>query len=68
MVIINSVQFPSAKGVEEGYPLSRVVCKWQGIARHDFKDDCSFLLKMIEETDELRLWEKCWRIHIRLPR
>ena len=57
-VRIDSGEIPSAKGVAEGWNLSQVVRRWQSIAHGRFRDDCRFLRQMIQETEELRLWEK----------
>jgi len=57
-VNIDSGELPSAEGVEEGYPLSVVIGKWQSIACIEFPDNCEKLIQMIDETDRLRLWEK----------
>jgi hypothetical protein len=56
-VRIDSGQLPSARG-KDGYELSQVMARWQSIAHRRFRDDCEFLLQMIDETDDLRLWEK----------
>lgn len=56
-VTIDSGEVPSAAG-KEGPELFNVISKWVGIASLDFPFDCSALLKMIEETDRYRLWEK----------
>lgn len=55
---IDSGELPSAVGIIDSYELSQVVGRWQSIAHGRFRDDCRFLLQMIEETDRLRLWEK----------
>ena len=57
-VRVHTGAFPSAKGVDEGYALGQVVAKWQSVASGAFPRDCSWLLNMVQETDELRLWEK----------
>lgn len=57
-VKIDSGELPSAVGIIDSYELSQVVGRWQSIAHGRFRDDCRFLLQMIEETDRLRLWEK----------
>ena len=57
-VVIDSGELPSAEGVPEGHELAQVVGRWQSIAHGRFRDDCRFLLQMIDETDRLRLWEK----------
>jgi hypothetical protein len=57
-VNIDSGELPSAEGVEEGYPLSVVIGKWQSIACIEFPNNCEKLIQMIDETDRLRLWEK----------
>ena len=57
-VRIDSGELPSANGVTEGHELAQVIGRWQSIAHGRFRDDCRFLLQMIEETDRLRLWEK----------
>jgi hypothetical protein len=57
-VTIDSGELPSARGVAEGYQLSNVITRWQHVAAGSFREDCRFLKQMIEETDELRLWEK----------
>jgi antitoxin (DNA-binding transcriptional repressor) of toxin-antitoxin stability system len=54
--LIESGELPSAKG-KSGYELDRVLSRWNAIAGSRFRDDCQFLIQMIEETDELRLWE-----------
>lgn len=58
LVRIDSGELPSAEGVAEGHDLATVVRKWQSIAHGRFRQDCRFLLQMIDETDRLRLWEK----------
>jgi hypothetical protein len=57
-VTIDSGELPSARGVAEGYALSQVIGRWQQIAHGSFREDCRFLKQMIEETDELQLWQK----------
>jgi hypothetical protein len=57
-VVIDSGELPSAEGVSEGHALAQVIGRWQSIAHGRFRDDCRFLLQMIDETDRLRLWEK----------
>lgn len=57
-VRIDSGELPSAVGIIDSYELSQVVGRWQSIAHGRFRDDCRFLLQMIDETDRLRLWEK----------
>jgi hypothetical protein len=54
---IDSGQLPTARGRTDR-ELMEVVRQWQSIAHGRFPDDCSKLLQIIEETDELRLWEK----------
>jgi hypothetical protein len=56
-VTVNTGEFPSAEGVEEGYRLGQVVGKWARAAR-GFLDNADWLVRMVEETDRLRLWEK----------
>lgn len=56
-VNINTGEFPSAVG-KEGRELLSVIAKWQSIAFLQFREDCQSLIRMIEETDRLRLWEK----------
>lgn len=57
-VRIDSGELPSAEGVQEGHDLAQVIRHWQSVADGRFRDDCRFLLQMIDETDRLRLWEK----------
>lgn len=57
-VRIDSGGIPSAEGVPEGWQLAEVIGHWQSVAHGSFREDCSHLLQMIEETDRLRLWEK----------
>ena len=56
-VTVNTGEFPSAEGVEEGYRLGQVIGKWSRAAQ-DFIDNADWLVRMVEETDRLRLWEK----------
>lgn len=56
-VIVDSGELPSAEG-KDGHQLAQVVRKWRGVASLHFPKDCSDLLKMIQETDRLKLWEK----------
>ena len=55
MVTIDSGELPSAVG-KTGYDLEEVMRKWRQIASSRFKYDCSALLQMMEETDDLELW------------
>jgi hypothetical protein len=55
-VSVDSGELPSAKG-KEGYDLSQVLRHWAMIADGQFEYDCRALLQMIDEVDELRLWE-----------
>jgi len=55
-VTVDSGELPSAKG-KEGYELNRVLQHWGMIADGRFEYDCRALLQMIDEVDELRLWE-----------
>jgi hypothetical protein len=57
MIKINTGDLPSAEGLD-GYQLSVVVGKWQAIASYQFRKDCTDLLKMIDETERFKLWEK----------
>ena len=49
---------PSAIGVNDPWQLHQVIRRWQRIAQSQFREDCSALVQMIEETDQLRLWER----------
>ena len=55
-VTVDSGELPSAKG-KNGYELNRVLQHWGMIADGRFEYDCRALLQMIDEVDELRLWE-----------
>jgi len=55
-VTVNSGELPSAKG-KNGYELTLVLQHWGRIADGRFEYDCRALLQMIDEVDELRLWE-----------
>lgn len=55
-VTIDSGELPSAKG-KKGYELERVLQRWGSIADGRFEYDCRALLQMIDEVDELRMWE-----------
>lgn len=55
-VVIDSGELPSARG-KSGWELMQVLKRWQQIADGSFESDCRSLLQMIDETDELRLWE-----------
>jgi hypothetical protein len=57
---IDTGEIPSAIGVE-GAALGDVIGRWVSIANGRFPNDCRALLQMVDETDQLRLWEK--RIH-----
>lgn len=56
-VKVHTGEFPSAVGVAPGYELSRVVGQWAVVAGTKFNLDCDWLIRMIDETERLRLWE-----------
>ena len=55
-VTVDSGELPSAKG-KKGWELETVLRRWQSIADGRFEYDCQALLQMIDEVDQLRLWE-----------
>lgn len=57
MVTVTTGEFVSADGVEEGYALGQVMVKWSRAAT-DFVENAEWLVRIVEETDRLRLWEK----------
>jgi hypothetical protein len=58
-VIIDSGDLPSARGKKDG-ELDYVIGKWQKIARSKFQDSAELLLPMLQEIDDLRIWEYYW--------
>jgi hypothetical protein len=59
VVTIDSGEVPSAYGLTDGN-LDRCVQKWQRIALSNFCSNAKPLLNIIEQVDELRLWETYW--------
>jgi hypothetical protein len=57
MVTVTTGEFISAEGVEEGYQLGQLMVKWSRAAT-DFVENADWLVRIVEETDRLRLWEK----------
>ena len=58
-VLIDSGEFLSAKG-KTGGDLDRVLGRWQIKITSGFNVGAEWLLKAIDEVDELRLWETYW--------
>lgn len=55
-VTVDSGELPSARG-KDGWQLENVLRQWRNIADGRFEYDCRALLQIINEVDELRLWE-----------
>ena len=55
-VTIDSGELPSARG-KTGHELNDVLRKWKSVAQGQFPYDCNALLQMIDEVDELKMWE-----------
>lgn len=56
-VRVDSGELPSMNDCDDKHQMSRVLGRWMSIAHGRFRNDCRFLLQMIDETDNLELWK-----------
>lgn len=58
-VVIDSGDRPSARGLTGG-ELDRCIGKWQKAVKSWHEEGTAWLLDILDEVDELRLWETYW--------